>query len=82
MFTPSLVRMLPGLQSFTLEVEGSDMLSIVAKVKETVTEKILQLKTDWRTRADFLVPLYKDFIEGDVDTFINFQSMTELQFAF
>ena len=58
------------------------MLSIVAKVKETVTEKILQLKTDWRTRADFLVPLYKDFIEGDVDTFINFQSMTELQFAF
>lgn len=82
MFTPSLVRMLPGLQSFALEVEGSDMLSIVAKVKETVTEKILQLKTDWRTRADFLVPLYKDFIEGDVDTFINFQSMTELQFAF
>ena len=82
-FSPSLVRMFPALQTFAPDLEESDLFSMVVRLKASVTEKILQMKGDWMARAAFLVPLYQDFREErDIQTFINFETMTELQLAF
>jgi len=82
-FSSSLLRMFPGLRTLPIELDDRDITSVVLKVKDTVSEKILELQRDWMKRASFLVPLYQQFTgQREMVTFINFETMTRLQLGF